>query len=199
MKPLIVSAVLFESESLQQLSGDTFDYYECGIGSINAAQKSVELARLAAGRHVIFTGSCGTFATFAEPYLVTTTTTLWLPTAYRTGDAYGVQGQDLPLSWSDRVSTIASDLPQVTTICSPGISRTNILADDFKKDQHVENLELYAVAAPLLKSCRQLDVIFGVTNAIGPDAHQQWKKHFRATAEMAAEYIWRRFGEMEHN
>ncbi|MEY4632283.1 MAG: hypothetical protein RIQ81_2403 [Pseudomonadota bacterium] len=191
---LVVSAVDFEVRPLCQrlkARGIPHRTAHTGIGSLAAAASALELGRLSTGCHVIFVGTAGTFASFEQPFLCTASRVCWLPSGERTGISYGIpRGKlhALALEPSARIG-----LPEKTVLCSPSISMTSAFAPDWEKElipgDCVENLELWSCAAALKAGAKRLDVILGITNQIGPNAHEQWVKWHGQAAEMTAAHV----------
>lgn len=195
---LIVSAAPFEIAPLvQRLEKKRVDFKvaECGIGAIAAATKARELSEAASGRHVIFVGTSGTFGPFAGPSLCTASRVVWLPACERLGLGYGIPRgtlHEVRLT-PNQTPSLTTDLPPMTVVCSPSISLEAGFTDDLLKvvdpARCVENLELFSCIKPLLDSADCVEVILGITNQIGPAAHEQWVKFHRNVADMTADYI----------
>lgn len=197
-KFLIVSAAPFEIAPLvQRFEKKRVDFKvaECGIGAITAATKADELRIAASGRHVLFVGTSGTFAPFTVPSLCTASRIVWLPTCERLGLGYGIPRGTLHEVRLPPAQTrsLTADLPEMTVVCSPSISLEAGFTDDLLKvldpSLCVENLELFSCIRPLLDSADRVEIILGITNQIGPDAHEQWLKFHKNVAEMTADYI----------
>lgn len=178
----------------QGLNADILPF---GIGALESAKMARELQELVRDKVTVYLGSCGTFGDFLEPHLVTTHHVSWLPTSYRTGQAYGVKGSDDDITWTPSDES-SPDLPSKRVLCSPGISTSAVLPEGFRKEEYVENLELYSVAQEVASSSKEFHVILGVTNAIGPNAHEQWKANYQKVAEMTADYCGGRFHAVDH-
>ena len=195
---LIVSAAPFEIAPLvQRFEKKRIDFKvaECGIGAIAAATKAHELGDAAVGRHVIFVGTSGTFAPFAGPSLCTTSRVVWLPACERLGLGYGIPRgtlHEVRLP-TGQTPILTADLPAMTVVCSPSISLeagfTGELLKVLDPALCVENLELFSCIKPLLDSADSVEVILGITNQIGPSAHEQWLKFHKIVADMTADYV----------
>lgn len=191
MNPILVAAARFELEPLAsalQQRGHTPELRLTGIGALNAAKKARTLSEVCRGRDVIFVGTCGTFGVFAKPMLVRATEALWMPTCERVGLSYTVKDTAPPLNLPDPPS-IYRLLPPKRVVCSPAISLVGKLPEGFAPEACVENLELYSCIGDIAATAHSLAVILAVTNAIGPDAHSQWRQNFAAAAGMTAEFI----------
>lgn len=191
---LVVSAVDFEVRPLcARLSerGIPHRTAHTGIGSLAAAASAQEVARLAEGRHAIFVGTAGTFADFDRPFLCTVSRVCWLPSGERAGISYGIpQGQ---LHGVSLLPSAAIALPARTVICSPSISLTSEFAPHWRNElvpeDCVENLELWPFVTAIKDRARRLDLVLGVTNQTGLQAHDQWVKWHEHAAAMAAAHV----------
>ncbi len=189
--PLIISAVKFEVESLlksleqEQIS---YEYFELGVGPLHAAYKAKILKSLCYKRKVLYVGSCGSFAPFAQPYLIQAQKTLWMPTGVRTGLSHAVEKWYPPISFPVNKKI---DLPSKIILTSPELSLTNKIANSFSylpKEDLYENMELYAVADSL-QEAQELNIALAVTNQVGLEGHEQWKAYFKKAAELTSSYI----------
>ena len=86
-------------------------------------------------------------------------------------------------------------MPAAEVFCAPNISLTNALPTTAQADMLcVENVEAYAFLSLLGETARSVDVLLAVTNAVGKDAHQQWRQcHAQAAALTAEGVVQRRF------
>lgn len=138
---------------------------------------------------MIFVGSCGTFGDFQAVKLVTARSVHWLPACERAGIAYQVQGTAPSFSGLS-TGPFGHGLPAVDVICAPCISLTSEgLPAEFTPTATVENLELYAVTPAILEAAASFSILLGVTNSIGPSAHQEWKAHWQSAATQTAQHV----------
>lgn len=191
---IIASAGRFEALSLLgELSqaGIAHTYIEVGVGAVRSALISKSLQAIARDRVVIFVGSCGQSKFFSKPYLVHPEKVNWAPSDVRSGRGYLVPGAEPTLSLS-RIQT-------TETICRVEVScAASITLHDDPKDHVFENLELYSVASAWQGVAKNFFAILGVTNQLGPDAHQQWKQHHGEVSRETADFVMRNlkfFGE----
>jgi len=171
-----------------------FDYTPSGIGALNAARSSNEIARLAEGRDVIFVGTAGIFGPFAQPSVYLTERVFWEPTCVRRGEAYTVK-DSAPDHICRKPHPAFSQIPRCTVVCSPAISKVadlpRIVPDlnlntTGKTQAAVENLELYSVASEIERAARSFSVLMCTTNSVGPAAHDEWKANFSKAAQTTA-------------
>jgi hypothetical protein len=66
--------------------------------------------------------------------------------------------------------------------------KNDIVVELADRTQLIENMELYSVISELA-SAKNLNVIFGITNGIGPDGSNEWFKNFKLVSKMTADYI----------
>jgi len=160
---------------------------DCGIGSLAAAKAAAALADQCRQRHAVFIGTCGSFAEFTAPYLITTTKVIWQPTGERLGLAYGLP-QTTPALALAAPRAWCRSLPLRTVVCGPSISLEPRL-DSPDAAACVENLELYSCAGEIQAASRSFTVLLCVTNAVGASAHSQWRQHAAAAAALTAEFL----------
>ncbi len=186
---ILVSAAAFETKPLRDLCdgrGLSYQVFETGIGPLNASESIHQLASVCYQKPVVFIGTCGVFGSFDGVELVRPNRVHWLPAGERLGFAYSISGLHKPYSLNG--STSHTKLSEVDVICSPTIS---IVAGGTFPDQqrrYVENLELYSCMNGLEKS-KKLLIVLAVTNAIGPDAHRQWRSHHEEAAVKSSEFV----------
>lgn len=178
---ILVSAARFEVEPLLQHS-HPWEYHSCGIGPVAAAVFAGRMASQWRDRRVLYVGTCGAFAPTQIGTIYRASSVAWSDPGLRSGHAYLVK-ESLPKIHFPE-SSDAHPLPSVEVLSSAGISTVG----DPQRPE-VENLELYGLAFGLVKEVRELVAILGVTNQVGQDAHQQWKRHFREVAEGTARAI----------
>jgi len=191
---LLVAAAEFElaalRDSLQKSLREDIDYAMVGIGAIHAAKNAERVAEKARGRKVIFVGTAGIFGKFSTVKLMCARQVLWMPACERANIAYSIPGLHPPIDLPAPPSWVA-DLELATVVCGPTISKTALLSTELPEKLQqpvVENLELYSCIAEIMASAQETVILLGITNAIGPDAHQQWKKNHPLAAKLTAEY-----------
>ena len=191
MPPVLVAAAKFELEplvlTLTQL-GCKPEVCLLGVGALNAAKESRNVAEACRGRDVIFVGTCGVFAAFEKVVLVRANEAIWLPTCVRMNLAYTIK-DSCPTYTLPSPPAWASTLPIKRVLCSPSISLVDKLPDGFNPDHCVENIELYSCISEISASCSSLAVILAITNQVGIKSHSQWVDHFAIAAEITAKFI----------
>ena len=167
----IVTAARFEAEpTLESLTrhGVMHEYHELGIGPMNASHRLVSLSAALRGKQVIVLGSCGVFAGFNGPTLVTANAVHWLSA----GQRHGLSESPEWLHPSLACEPSSFELPGVQVITAPEISfepvinqqSLNVIGSE--PAFIVENMELYPCVKWLAPVARSFDVILGITNAI---------------------------------
>lgn len=166
----------------------SYSYFEFGVGPINAAKSSVQLKEVVNNKNVIYLGSAGTFSSFDKPYLCKVNNVLWLPTAERMCLAKHMESLYQPLKIVD---THHFDLPIKRVLTSTSVSLVNDICLDSVSERHqlVENMEAYALLMELIDSTKNLDLILGITNGVGPKGSEQWATYFMQIAQMTADYL----------
>lgn len=196
MNPVLVAAAKFEVDPLTgtlQQRGHTPESRLTGVGPINAAKKARAIGDSCRGRNVIYVGTCGAFTGYQKVTLIRATEALWLPTCERMGLSYTVKDSAPPISLPEPPAW-AKGLPAKRVLCSPTVSLVAKLPDGLAADTLVENLELYSVIGEIAQQAASLVVILAVVNAVGPDAHLQWRQNFALAAGMTAEFIGSKLG-----
>ncbi len=77
------------------------------------------------------------------------------------------------------------DLRRAAVVCCTAITTDPALAEALGREGDVENMEAYAVAWACARAGVTFAAVLGITNAVGPDAHAQWKAN-RDQAQAAA-------------
>lgn len=188
---LLISAVKFEADpvlSILQKYDIPYSYYELGIGPINAAKNSISIAIKAKGKRVVYLGSAGTFSSFREPYLCQVDQVFWLPTGERMGLAKYMKGLHKPLSIP---VTQHFDLPIKKVLTSTSVSLANDIVIEGlpAKQQLLENMEAYVLTEELMGEAKSIDIIFGITNEVGPNGSAEWFANFKGVAQLTADYL----------
>lgn len=180
---IIAAAALFEAkEVLDVLSAKLVPvtFIEVGIGAIKSAQIAARTASLVAGRDVLFIGSCGTSNLFCKPSIISAASVQWEPPDVRHGESYLIPHAEPEIA----LDVLPGKLAVGKISCSGSITlRAENSADIY------ENLELYSVASTWRPTVHRFWSILGVTNQLGPNAHQEWKKNFRDAAKLTADLV----------
>ncbi|MBP9706210.1 MAG: hypothetical protein KBD78_01100 [Oligoflexales bacterium] len=187
---VILSAAKFEAVALLKILEEksiVYEYLDVGVGALESAKSAVRICDFCQDKDVIFIGSCGIFGLFKSIELVQVATIKWQPAGDREGISYSIENSAPDIEADTKPnSSIEVSLPKCTMICAPGVSLKPCLA--YEQTLHCESLELYSLAAEIMKSCASFTSIFAITNAIGPDAHQQWKQNFNLAYDQLAKY-----------
>lgn len=196
MTLLIAAAAAFELEPLTTiLTARRLDFkvFTVGIGALEAARNANALAASAANKDVWFLGSCGIFAGFNGVEVVEARSVSWLPYGLRTGKSYKIAGSmpSIPLP----SAAISQTGKKVDMLCSTTISLDPFLPVGYDPKGYAENIELYSITGPVMETCRSFRAIFGVTNAVGRDAHRQWQANYREAAQACAYFIGNQLGQ----
>lgn len=179
---ILIAAARFEAAPTMSFLADLgipYTFIEVGVGAVMAARVATSLRSLAVERDVLFLGSCGTSNFFQASTLVTPREVLWNPSDVRRRSGYLVTNAEPGISL-----TPIPALTVVTVSCSGSIT----LQKEDEPDIY-ENLELYSVAAALGGVCRRFSAVLGVTNELGPRAHEQWKAHFKNISDLTATHL----------
>ena len=187
----IFVAASFEAEPLAKLLQThslDFTVTPVGIGAIAAATGIEVNAQNARGRHAVFVGTCGSFAPFTAPELITPSRVLWLPTCERAGLSYSIPDTTPEIS-CENSGPLTSTLREAVVVCAPNISLSALLPASLDGVKTVENVELYCCYRQLKDNALTLSVVLATTNEIGKNAHQQWKANHKHAAQLTADYL----------
>ena len=188
---MLISAVRFEVDPVLDILKKhqiPHAYHECGVGPLNAARKSLQLREEVRNKNVLYLGSAGTFSNFDKPHLCKVNQVFWLPTGERMGLAKHMEGLHRPISLVD---SQLFDLPAKKVLTSTSVSLVNDISLDGlpNREQLIENMEAYSLLEGLTSSIKNLDVILGVTNAVGSEGSKQWSENFKNVAKITADYL----------
>lgn len=193
---LIISAAEFEATPLMEKLGKnriSFAFVAAGVGALAAAANSNALARQACGKKVLFVGTAGTFGSFSAPFLCRPQRVFWLPACERLELGYGIPRGKIPFFKHEKFSSLSDSLPPFDIVCSPSISLKNgfsqNLSIQFEPAKTAENLELFSCIDRIQYSAASVDVLLGITNEIGQNAHAQWQQWQNFAAEMIADHV----------
>ena len=184
---LLIAAADFEIIAVRDVlraKGYEVQFLCCGIGALDALQRSTVFLceHNLSMSSVIFIGTCGVLGDFVEPKNLAIEKSIWLPVDERLGLSYRVEGTlppfDLPRTFN---------LPHATALSCQNIS----LNSEYNSPEKitVENLELYSVVKVFSDYLCNFSAILTTTNAVGKDAHSQWKTNFKAAGEKAASWL----------
>jgi len=187
---LIVSAWLPEQESLiRHFAGRAdVEFLLTGIGPLRAAAAVAH--RLARGdvAQVLFVGTAGAYDGQACPLL-----SAWGVSSARFTDGAAALGCSYFPATKDAspfeewvAESVESEKRRVICVCPPSITRDETTAVALAKFGELENLEIAAVATACAVTKVPWQAFLGVSNAVGPNAHEEWKA-YHAEASRAAQ------------
>lgn len=199
---LIVSAFEPEIAPLRRLvSGKRGIVLEpIGIGAVEAAVGAANAIARARPARVIFVGTAGIYGPAKETRAAIGTAVVvgeivCVSTSALKGEAY------LPGPMVLRVST-SPDLQAALTdgragrsgraaavACPLAITRSAALGRRIAKatGAALENLEAFAVARAAAAAGIPFAAVLGVANRVGPQGHEEWRRHHRAASRAACE------------
>lgn len=197
MIDLVVGAAEFETlpivETLRPICPEVAPFL-IGIGSLEAARRSREVAIRSKGMRVLFVGSCGTLGAFSTPELLIASSVTWMPTCERMGLGYSVP-RSSPIALPDPPLWVKG-LRSCHVLCSPTVSTQKTANEALPMDaqdagSYVENLELYSIVGDLLPLVGSLTVLLATTNAVGANAHADWRRHAEGAVALMQRYLLR--------
>jgi len=173
-----------------------------GIGLVAAAAGTARAIAAWSPRQVIFVGTAGSYAAapavgsvgIAQRILLTSTAALrgagYLPGPMRTRLA-----SSGPLTRQLLAQAPSPEVCRVDVANPLAISRTRTLARMVARatGASVENLEVFAVASAAHLHRIPFAAVLGISNRVGPAAHEEWLKHqseaTRAACAVVASYL----------
>lgn len=182
MNVLLVAAVDAE---LSDLGG-----VPVGVGPLRAAHRAGMMFATNRPDAVVLVGSCGSYTPeIGIGDVVCSQTNLWASGVDALGLGYTpIPPPALP---ADAALIAASGLVVARVVTVPTITTDLTLAAALTQLGEVEHMEAYGVALAAAEAQIPFLAILGVSNQVGPGAHEDWKRH-RATAEANAREAARR-------
>jgi hypothetical protein len=197
MRFTVVSAAKFETEPITKTSFHRLvdEYIEIGVGVLDSMYLLPGVIERLRNKNIIFIGTAGRFGTFFSPELVCASEVQWLPTGDRLKKSYSVP-QHSPLNL-DPIAIVSRDLLPATVVCGPSVSTDVPTGFHDAKSSVVENIELYGVAVRVVPVASSFTAILGITNAVGPNSHIQWKANWSECATKTADFLALIAGELD--
>jgi nucleoside phosphorylase len=167
-----------------------------GVGPVEAAAGAARAIALLEPRMVVLVGTAGVYAarggpTIGEAVLVRRAALASLAAA--SGAGY------LPAPVPDSQDTDAglrrelggAHLPAVDVACPTAITRTRAAATTLARHTGaaIENLEAFAVARACARAQVPFAAVLGITNRVGPKAHEEWRRHAANAAAAACAVV----------
>lgn len=183
---VIASAAKFESDDVIARLADhgiLATQIIVGIGLIDSAQIAARLRNLVYGRDVVFCCTGGILGRFAGVRLFQARSVRLRPVDLRLGQSYIVEGTEPSIE----LTSLSFSLPPCNVSGSATISLVAENGDGQSAD--IETLELYSVAKAWGPCARTLTGVVASTNAVGPNAHMEWKNNFREAASKTANAV----------
>ena len=176
LRVLILAAV--EAE-LSDMSG-----FCVGVGPVRSAVGATRLILEHRPSSVIMIGTAGALSDHLPvPSVVVARCLGWAHSGAILGAGY------VPLPPEDLVAdaalAAAIGLPQADVVTVGAITTDARVADDLRQRWQVEHMEAYSVALAAASLGVPFAAVLGLSNRVGPNAHEEWKAN-RHTAESAA-------------
>lgn len=183
---IVASAAYFESAELVaklKAEGQEVTHLVIGVGLTEASIISSRLRDLVAGRDVLFCCTGGILGSFSGVSIYKAKSVELAPQDVRSGQSYLIS------EFEPKVSIMGLNLqfPECEAVGSVGVSL--VPASPGHKIPQLETLELYGVARAWSGIAGSFTAIIAATNATGPDAHAEWKAHFKNAAALTAEKV----------
>jgi nucleoside phosphorylase len=174
-----------------------------GVGTVDAAVGAANAIARSNPSRVIFVGTAGVYAPAARALAIGAAALAGelrlVSTATLRGDAYHpaplVATAATTPSLRARLARVArgdDPTPVVTVACPLAITQTAALARRIAATgAALENLEAFAVARAAAAAGVAFAAVLGVSNVVGPAAHEQWRAHHSAASRAACHVVWR--------
>jgi purine-nucleoside phosphorylase len=170
-----------------------------GVGAVDAAVGAARAIARAAPRRIVFVGTAGAYAAAgaAAPIgaAIVAGRLHLVSTAALRGDGYTpaplVSDAAPDRGLSAALRGTRPRLPVLDVACPGAITRAAALANRIARASgaELENLEVFAVARAAAAAGVAFAAVLGVSNAVGPRAHAQWRAHHLAASEAACRAI----------
>lgn len=165
-----------------------------GIGLVAAALGTARAVADGAAR-VVFCGTCGAYrgSGLAVPDVVVASRVLWVDPLVEESRARRPPGMGEPLvaerllTEPGRFEAVARvDVATTASITLDAALGARVLASTGCR---VEHLEAYAVAAACASAGVPCTIVLGVANAVGPDAHAEWRANAARASDAVASVV----------
>lgn len=183
---IIASAAQFEiSPVIDSLSGLGIEatVVNTGVGLTESSIVASRLRDLVSGRDVIFCCTGGVIGSFSTVEIFRAISVELAPHDVRNGATYLLNQYEPKLSFT----CLPMMLPERAVYGSLGISRE--IDKSPSSGEPLETIELYGVARAWLPVAKSFTAIVASTNAIGPQAHEQWAANFIAASKLTASFL----------
>lgn len=179
---LVVSAVEME---LRGISG-----VPVGVGPLESAVCATRLILQKSPDAVLFVGSAGQFHDGVPVGSAVVSRRLgWASGVEAMGHGY-VPRPPPVLETPEWMRTLSA-VPEADVLTVGAISTAPELVRSFGATWQVEHMEAWSVARAAAECGVPFAAVLGISNRVGPDAHQEWLRH-REAAELAAVEVARR-------
>lgn len=176
LRVLILAAV--EAE-LFQMSG-----FCVGVGPVRSAVGATRLILEHRPEAVVLIGTAGALVNdLSVPSVVVARRLGWAHSGAMLGAGYvPLPPEDLQ---ADASLAAAFDLQPVDVVTVGAITTAPGVADELRRRWQVEHMEAYSVALAAAAAGVPFAAVLGLSNRVGPNAHEEWKAN-RHAAESAA-------------
>jgi nucleoside phosphorylase len=170
-----------------------------GIGAVDAAVGATRAIARARPERVVFVGTAGIYGPKRDTRAAIGTAAVageivCVSTAALKGEAYLPEATVLRAETSRRLRNALSagvpDSPRGVA-CPLAITRSAALGRRIAAatGATLENLEAFAVARAAAAAGIEFAAVLGVANRVGPDGHDEWRRHHRAASRAACALV----------
>lgn len=192
---LICAAFPPEIDTLQARMGPEVQVATLGVGLVSAALALGQVLARQAMTHILFTGTCGALSLNELPIgtIVRASTVHLGDLSLLAGDSFLPEIM-LKQATPARFLKSAKGVVDAEVFCPLSITQTENGAGLLRKkfpQGVVENLECFAVAQIAAAQKIPCEIIFGVSNQIGPNGHREWLANHQAVSRATQEWIFK--------
>jgi nucleoside phosphorylase len=201
IRTLVVSAFEPEIEPLRQLvqGWRGIALAPVGIGAVDAAIGATRAIARARPERVVFVGTCGIYGRKGDAAAAIGTAAVageivCVSTAALKGEAYLPDATVVRAQTSRRLrATLAAGTPGDPrgVACPLAITRSAALGRRIAAatGATLENLEAFAVARAAAAAGVEFAAVLGIANRVGPEGHDEWRRHHRAASRAACALV----------
>ena len=187
MTVLVLAAARFEAQKTLDLLNEkniSYEFFELGIGPINASRNFYSLKEKCLAKNVLYLGTCGTFSEFKTIEIFQATTVYWQPACVRTSLASFNPKWHPPIKLKENKNI---NLKKKIVLTSPSISLSSKISPTLNlpaRENLVENMELYCVSEAL-NQANSLTTVLALTNACSFEGRKKWQENHQEASKLS--------------
>lgn len=172
-----------------------------GVGTVDAGVGAANVIARTKPTRVIFVGTAGVYPSAARAFAIgdaaLASEVRLVSSAVLRGEAYHPAPlvAAAPVTKALRAQLARATGPSLfwaaTVACPVAITKSAALARRFgATGVALENLEAFAVARAAAAAGLPFAAVLGVSNVVGPKAHEEWRTHHLAASRAACHVVW---------